>query len=215
LKPVRRFHRPENHPEPAIGLLRYRDEESCTTYVSRYEPYEDASLNIAYLNSYPRYSDDDREKLDWSERHAREDKFVEELTRLNSAADRADYVDWGDEIMHRRRNDGKQANRAFIVRVQENYTWGRDDISNVRALVAELALRPSAEESRDVFLMVEVWSPNVSFTMSDRQRQRVLASSVPREFWSIAHFTSREERAALYPDLILTKGLKNRQSAVE
>ena len=89
---------------------------------------------------------------------------------------------------------------AIVMRAYEGYPWREDDILNLRAMISELSLN-NPQTPYDVRILVEVKDPNLSVFTSEWDRYRVLASSVPREFWGLVELWSEKQLEVLYAGL--------------
>jgi len=124
-----------------------------------------------------------------------------ELIDINIKAEaKGGYHDWA-KVVEQCRGQSAIAKQALVLRAYENYTWGLDDIRNVRALIVELALNPEPKKRYDVHLLLEVHTRNSSYAMSEKERLAILQRSIPREFWSLTTLWSEEEMTWLYPNL--------------
>ena len=86
---------------------------------------------------------------------------------------------------------------AIVMRAYQGYPWREDDILNLRAMISELSLN-NPNTPYDVRILVEVKDPNLSVFTSEWDRYRVLASSVPREFWGLVDLWSEQQLQVLY-----------------
>jgi Protein of unknown function (DUF3405) len=195
-KPIKIFNTPKNHPIPAVGSIDLFDLDKCTTYADRYRPYENEALEMNYLQGYPS-SLELASRPFWEEA----DEMKAELIDFNIKAEaKGGYHDW-EKVIEQCRGQSAMAKQALVLRAYENYTWGLDDIRNVRAFIVELALNPEPKNRYDVHLLVEVHTRNSSYVMSEKERLAILQRSIPREFWSLTTLWSEEELTWLYPDL--------------
>lgn len=196
IEPINIFETPEHHPTPAVGSTDLFSPKTCTTYADRYRPYEDEALQITYLQGYPSLVERPRDPY-W----AREEKLNGKLIETNAKAEvNGGYFDWAKAV-EQCRNQDEKAKRALVLRAYENYTWGLDDIRNVRALIVELAINPEPKDRYDVHLLLDVHERNSSYAMSEKERAAILQRSIPREFWSLTTLWSEEELTWLYPNL--------------
>lgn len=193
IQPIRTFLKPKEHPSPAVGLTNLFDLGKCTTYEDRYRPYQDTTLQMTYLQDYSPIQNDNS----W----LRAQEQTKHLIASNLKAEEGGgYLDWF-KIIERYHIQNEPAKRALVLRAYENYTWGRDDIRNVRALIVELALSIKPKERYEVHILLDVHTRNSSFAISQKQRLAILQSSIPKEFWSLTTLWSEEQMAWLYPGL--------------
>jgi hypothetical protein len=163
------------------------------TYNDRYEPYADLALGTTYLDSYN----------DWLSTHPwsseLEDAASYQLSIANEKA--SDFPQWGElmSTCQQQRSALNAAKTAVLLRVQQNYTWHKDDVLNVRALITELSL--TSAERFDVRILLEVYEQDLSIYSSAKHRRQVLLYSVPREFWELTELWNEGSIKLIYPNL--------------
>ncbi|UZJ53235.1 hypothetical protein CBS101457_002555 [Exobasidium rhododendri] len=169
------------------------------TYQQRYARYTDEALGVTYLESYK-----DWLKTSHSQERSRHEYgtlAALELGKANAAALQQLVPAWrqlADDCTRKSALD--TSNKTVIVmRAYENYTWGEDDILNVRAMIVEASLKSA--EPMDVRILLEVHDDRWAIASSERHRSYILSQSVPREFWDITELWNEGQMGSLYPAL--------------
>jgi hypothetical protein len=165
------------------------------TYHDRYESYTDHLLNATYLDAYHEWLSAQPQSFSLMATAARQ------MSAANERAADAQMPDWSNLMSsrHQERLSSNHEKTAVLLRVHQNYTWHRDDILNVRALITELSLNNA--KPFDVRILLEVYQTDLAIFSIRKHKVRVLSHSIPREFWNLTELWNEESMTLLYPHL--------------
>ncbi|EPQ26120.1 uncharacterized protein PFL1_06328 [Pseudozyma flocculosa PF-1] len=195
------------------------DAHQCRTYRDRFAAYTDEALGIDYFKTaqdrlgLPQHGRGERSEAWYRDRLW----YANLLAESDQDRPRRSYIDWAETVRACTADgDGpRRGKMAFVLRSYQGFVWTEDAILNVRALISELSLRSRSRTTRqgpgpsqrpgqkvDIHILVEIKDARSAGALtSDAARRKVLRSSVPIEFWSLATLWSEAEMVQHYPDL--------------
>ncbi|KAK4104438.1 hypothetical protein N658DRAFT_441831 [Parathielavia hyrcaniae] len=88
---------------------------------------------------------------------------------------------------------------AIVLRAWEGYNYIAKDLANLRATVAETALRFGAEYT--VYILVDVKDTGRNIFANDENYRRAIEELVPREFWGMAILFDETLLKSWYPNI--------------